>query len=207
MLRVLAFLAAVLIGADAALAAPRTILAFGDSLFAGYGLPPEDAFPAQLEAALRAGGHDVRIVDAGVSGDTAAQGLDRLDWALAEGVDAAIVELGGNDALRGLPPAETERALDAILKNLAGRGLPVLVAGMKAPRNLGPDYAAAFDAIYPRLAERHGALLYPFLLDGVAAVPALNQPDGLHPNREGIAVIVARILPSIEGLLAKVAAK
>ncbi|MBI2718662.1 MAG: arylesterase [Rhizobiales bacterium] len=202
-----AVLALIAGGALPVAAAPVTILAFGDSLTAGYGLAPSEAFPARLEAALRAKGHDVTVVNGGVSGDTAADGLARLDWALDGSVSAVVVELGANDALRGLPPAQVEAALDRILAKLAARRLPVLVAGMAAPRNLGADYGAAFDPIYRKLAEKHGALLYPFFLDGVAADPALNQEDGIHPNARGVDVVVARILPSVEALLARAAAK
>jgi len=206
MIRILAVLAALFLTIQTALAAPVTILALGDSLTAGLGLEASEAFPTKLEAALRAKGLEVRIVNAGVSGDTAAAGLARLDWALSDAVDGLIVELGANDALRGLDPGQTETALDAILAKAAARKLPVLIAGMQAPPNLGPDYVAAFDAIYPRLAERHGAILYPFFLDGVAAKPSLNQADGIHPNGEGVDIIVERIMPSVEGLIRRAAA-
>lgn len=181
-----------------------TLLALGDSLTAGYGLQPSDAFPVKLEAALRANGHPVKVVNAGVAGDTALDGASRLDWALSDEVDAVIVELGANDALRGLPPSQAEQALDKLLANLAEKRLPVLLAGMRAPPNLGPEYQAAFDGMYQRLAEKHGALLYPFFLDGVAADTKLNQADGMHPNPAGVDVIVSRILPSVEELLTKV---
>ena len=173
------------------------ILMLGDSLTAGHGLASRDALPVRLEAALRARGPDVRVIDAGVSGDTTAGGLARLEWALADRPHAVIVALGANDALRAIDPAVSRSNLDRLLGALAERRLPVLLAGMLAPRNLGPDYGARFDAIYPRLADRYGALLYPFLLDGVATVAALNQPDGLHPNAAGVEVIVERILPSV----------
>ncbi len=205
MTRISAVLAAVFLAIQTAVAAPVSILALGDSLTAGLGLEASEAFPARLEAALNAKGLDVRIVNAGVSGDTAAAGLARLDWALGDDVDGLIVELGANDALRGLDPAQTEAALDAILARAAARNLPVLMAGMQAPRNLGPDYVAAFDAIYPRLAEKHGAILYPFFLDGVAAEPSLNQTDGIHPNGKGVEIIVKRIMPSVEGLIRRAA--
>jgi len=181
-----------------------TLLALGDSLTAGYGLQPSDAFPVKLEAALRAKGHQVKVVNAGVSGDTALDGSSRIDWALSEEVDAVIVELGANDALRGLPPGQAEDALDKLLARLAEKRLPVLLAGMRAPPNLGPEYQAAFDGMYPRLAQKHGALLYPFFLDGVAAETKLNQADGMHPNPAGVDVIVSRILPSVEDLLKQV---
>jgi acyl-CoA thioesterase-1 len=159
------------------------------------------AFPARLEAALRAKGHDVVVINAGVSGDTVAQGAARLDWALNADVDAVIVELGANDALRGLDPAQAEAALGEIAGKLRDRQLPVLIAGMRAPPNLGPGYAAAFEGMYGRVAAQHQALLYPFFLDGVAADPKLNQADGLHPTPEGVEVIVAGLLPSAEALL------
>ncbi len=184
-----------------AAAAEMRVVALGDSLTAGYGLPAEDGFVAQLQAALDARGLDVRIVDAGVSGDTTAGGLARLDWILADGADAVIVELGANDALRGIDPASSRSNLDAILGALGERGSPVLLAGMAAPRNLGAEYVVAFDGMYPELADTHGAIFYPFFLDGVAAVSSLNQADGIHPNAEGIAVIVERILPYVLRLL------
>lgn len=183
------------------------ILALGDSLTAGLGVDPADAFPAKLEAALKARGHDIVITNAGVSGDTSTAGAERLDWALGDPVDAVIVELGANDALRGIDPEQTEKALDRILAELKARKLPVLFAGMLAPRNLGPDYGKRFDALFPRLAQKHGVLFYPFFLDGVAAEPALNQPDGLHPNSKGVDMIVSRILPITEDLLKQAASK
>ena len=173
------------------------ILMLGDSLTAGYGLPARDALPARLEAALRDRGLDVRIINAGVSGDTSAGGLARLEWALADRPHALVVALGANDALRAIDPSVTRSSLSRLLDVLGERRLPVLLAGMMAPRNLGRDYGARFDAIYPQLAARHGVLLYPFLLDGVATVAALNQADGLHPNAAGVEVIVGRILPSV----------
>ena len=173
------------------------VLMLGDSLTAGYGLAARDGLPARLEAALRARGLDARVIDAGVSGDTTAGGLARLEWALADRPHAVIVALGANDALRAIDPAVARSNLDRLLTALAERGLPVLLAGMLAPRNLGPEYGARFDAIYPEIAERHGALLYPFLLDGVATVAELNQADGIHPNEAGVAVIVERMLPSV----------
>ena len=190
-----------------AAAKPVTLLALGDSLTAGYGLQPSDAFPVKLEAALKAKGHDVKVINAGVSGDTALDGASRLDWALAEPVDAVIVELGANDALRGLPVPQAEAALDQLLTTLAEKKIPTLLAGMKAPPNLGPDYQKAFDGMYPRLAEKHGVPLYPFFLDGVAADTKLNQADGMHPNPAGVDVIVQRILPSVEKLIETAAAK
>jgi acyl-CoA thioesterase-1 len=202
--KLLAVLALLMLMVNPTAAREVTLLALGDSLTAGYGLQPSDAFPVKLEAALRAKGHDVRVVNAGVAGDTALDGYSRVDWALSEEVDAVIVELGANDALRGLPPAQAEQALDKLLARLAEKRLPVLLAGMRAPPNLGPEYQAAFDGMYQRLAEKHGTLLYPFFLEGVAADPKLNQADGMHPNPAGVDVIVSRILPSVEDLLKQV---
>ena len=182
-------------------AEPLRIVALGDSLTAGYGLEPAESFTGQLEAALKARGHDIVIVNAGVSGDTASDGLARVDWSVGDDADAVIVELGANDALRGVDPAITRDALDRILARLGERGIPALLAGMRAPPNLGAAYGAEFDPIYAELADRHGVVLYPFFLDGVAADAALNQPDGIHPNAEGVAIIVARILPSVEALI------
>jgi acyl-CoA thioesterase-1 len=178
-----------------------TLALLGDSLTAGYGLATADALPARLAAAFAEGGRMVRVIDAGVSGDTTAGGLARLDWVLADGPDVVLVELGANDALRGLPPEEALANLDAILGRLRERGIAALLAGMKAPRNLGADYAAAFDAIYPTLARRHGVALYPFFLEGVALDPSLNQADGLHPNAAGVARIVEGILPALLPLI------
>lgn len=206
MLKLFSVLAVLVLMAGGAAAAPKTILALGDSLTAGLGVGPAEAFPAKLEAALKAKGQDVKVINAGVSGDTAADGAARLDWALAEPVDAVIVELGANDALRGLPVAQAEQALDGLLTALAQKKLPVLLAGMRAPPNMGPEYQAEFDGMYQRLAAKHGVLLYPFFLDGVAADPKLNQGDGMHPNPAGVDVIVARILPSVEQLLGKAGA-
>lgn len=181
--------------------APIRIAAFGDSLTAGYGLRPGQAFPDILQVALRARGHSVEIINAGVSGDTTAAGLARFDWAIPSDADAVIVELGANDALRGIPPQEARANLDAILSRLDKRGIPVMVAGMRSPENWGADYRDRFDAIFAELAAKHGALIYPFFLDGVATNPKLNLDDGLHPNARGIAVIVERILPKAEELL------
>ena len=207
MLKVAAVLAVIFMFTQSAAAQTMTILALGDSLTAGYGLQPSDAFPVKLEAALKARGHDVAVINAGVSGDTALDGLSRLDWALAEEVNAVIVELGANDALRGLPAAQAETAIDGVLAKLKGKNLPVLLAGMRAPPNLGPDYQSGFDNIYSRLAEKYGALLYPFFLDGVAADVNLNQADGLHPNPAGVDIIVARMLPSVEALIGRIGKK
>jgi len=183
---------------------PITIVALGDSLTAGYGLRAGDAFPVKVQQALVAKGENVRVINAGVSGDTASGGLARLDWSVAEGTDAVIVELGANDVLRGVDPKVTRRAIETMLRRLQERHLPVLLAGMLAPPSLGAEYAGAFDAIYPDLAARYDAILYPFFLTGVAADKALNQPDGLHPTAAGVDIIVARILPDVERLIARV---
>jgi acyl-CoA thioesterase-1 len=183
------------------------LVALGDSLSAGYNLPGSAAFPPVLEQALRQKGIAVEIVNAGVSGDTVQGGLERLDWSVAEGTDGVILELGANDALRGLDPAVTRKGLEAIITRLKARGIPVLLAGMYAPRNLGADYAARFDSIYPELAKSHGLVLYPFFLEGIAGDRALNQPDLLHPTAEGVRVIVRNILPTVERFLATLPAK
>jgi acyl-CoA thioesterase I len=177
------------------------ILALGTSLTQGYQLPPGTDFTAVLEARLKKDGLNVKIVNAGVSGDTSAGGLARLDWALSEPFDAAIVELGSNDALRALKPAQTETNLDAILTKLKAKNIKVLFTGMMAPRNLGPDYAKDFDAIYPRLAKKHGVAFYPFFLDGVAGNLKMNQADGIHPNEAGTQVIVGKIAPHVAKLI------
>jgi acyl-CoA thioesterase I len=179
------------------------IVAFGDSLTAGYGLAANEAFPAQLQRALIAKGLAVNVANAGVSGDTAAGGLARLDWSIPDGTDAVILELGANDALRGFDPAVTRKALDAMLHRLQERKIAVLLCGMLAPPNLGAEYGRAFNSIYPDLAAQDGAILYPFFLAGVAADPKLNQRDGLHPTAAGVAVIVDRILPQVEELIAR----
>lgn len=184
-------------------AEPLRIVAFGDSLMAAYGLSAKEGFPAKLELALRAKGHDVEVIDAGVSGDTASGGLARLDWSVPDKTDAVILELGANDALRAVDPSETRKALDETLRRLRERKIAVLLAGMLAPPNMGGDYSAAFNRIYPELAQKHDVLLYPFFLDGVAAVETLNQRDGIHPTAEGIDVIVERILPFVEKLIAQ----
>jgi acyl-CoA thioesterase-1 len=184
-------------------AEPLRIVALGDSLTAGLGLAEKEAFPARLEAALRAKGHDVEVINAGVSGDTASGGLARLDWSVPDNTNAVILELGANDALRAVDPAATRKALDEMLKRLKARKIEVLLAGMQAPRNMGTDYIAVFDRIYPELAKTHGVLLYPFFLDGVAADARLNLRDGIHPTAAGVDVIVERILPSVEKLIAQ----
>ncbi|MEH6404863.1 MAG: arylesterase [Sneathiella sp.] len=174
-----------------------TIVALGDSLTAGYGLPQEDAFTVQLEAALQKSGLDVRIVNAGVSGDTSTGGMQRLDWAIADGTDLILLELGANDALRGIEPSVTKASLTAIVEELQSRNIPIFLTGMKAPPNMGADYIHEFDGIYPTLARQYSLGFYPFFLDGVAADPALNQDDAIHPNKEGVAIIVERMLPSL----------
>jgi acyl-CoA thioesterase-1 len=180
------------------------LLAFGDSLTAGYGLPANQSFPAQLERALRQRGHDVRVINGGYSGDTTAAGLARLDWSLADNPHGVILELGANDALRGVNPSQTFANLDAILARLTDRSLPVLFAGMRAPPNLGSEYAKAFSGVFGRLAERYDVVYYEFFLDGVAAMPEFNQPDGIHPTAEGTQRIVERILPRVEQLIARI---
>jgi acyl-CoA thioesterase-1 len=177
------------------------LLVLGDSLAAGYGLAANEAFPVVLEHALRRAGHHVTVINAGISGDTTAGGLARLSWALADNPHLVIVELGGNDALRGLPPKETEANLDAILGRLSNAGLRVILTGMRAPRNMGEQYASEFDKIFPRLARKYKTPFYPFFLDGVALNPNLNQPDGIHPNASGVIEIVSRILPVVESVI------
>ncbi|GAB4071125.1 arylesterase [Ancylobacter sonchi] len=205
-LRTLALvLVVLLLPALGAQAQTLRIVALGDSLTSGYRLAGGEAFPARLQAALRARGHDVTVVNAGVSGDTAGAGLARLNRAVPPGTQGVILELGANDALRGLDPAETEAALDAILSRLRARGIAVLLAGMMAPPSQGLAYMARFQAIYPRLARRHGVPLYRFFLSGVVAMPALNLRDGMHPNAAGVEVIVSRILPTVESWLPAVA--
>ena len=190
------------VGAPAAASGPVHILALGDSLTAGYGLPTDEAFPTRLQAALKAKGIDAVVDNAGVSGDTTAGGLARLDWSLSgKKPRFAIVELGGNDGLRGLDPAETKKNLDAILTKLKAAGVRVLLTGMMAPPNLGRDYGREFNAIFPDLAAKHQVAFYPFFLDGVAADPALNQGDGIHPNARGVDIIVKRMLPDVAKLV------
>jgi acyl-CoA thioesterase-1 len=194
-----------LLGGVAAAAETVRIVALGDSLTAGYGLDAEASFPVRLEAALKARGHDVAVINAGVSGDTSRGGLERLDWAVPDGTDAVIVELGANDALRGIEPDVTRANLEAILKHLVERDIAVLIAGMQAPPNLGEDYAVAFNAIYPELAERFDVALYPFFLEGVAAERKLNQTDGMHPNAAGVEAIVEPMIEPVEALIAAAA--
>jgi acyl-CoA thioesterase I len=173
------------------------IAVLGDSLTTAHGLALEDGFPAQLQERLRAAGHECAVLDAGVAGDTSAGGLARLEWMLADRPTHAIVELGGNDALRALPAEQMAANLDAIVTRLQAEGVAVLLAGMRAPPNLGRTYGDAFEAVFPRLAERHGVPLYPFFLEGVAGKAELNQPDGIHPTAAGIEIIVDRILPTV----------
>ena len=186
-----------------ALGAPK-IVVLGDSLVAGYQLPPGASFPERLQKRLDAEGVEAEIVGAGVSGDTSSRGLARLDWSVPEDADAVIVELGANDALRGLPPETTRANIDAIVAKLRGQGDEVLVAGMLAPPNMGEDYQQRFDPIFREVAAARDAEFYPFFLDGVAAEPSLNLADGIHPNPQGIDVIVERILPSVKALIARV---
>jgi acyl-CoA thioesterase-1 len=183
---------------------PVRIMALGDSLTAGYGLAADRSFTAVLQKSLKAAGYENVIVDnAGVSGDTATGGLARLDWALGEGISAAIVELGANDMLRGIDPAETEKALDQILTKLGQKKIPVLLAGMVAAPGMGKDYETRFNSIYPRLAEKHGVILYAFFLDGVANEKKYLLNDGMHPNNDGVEEIVRRILPKVRELIAR----
>jgi acyl-CoA thioesterase-1 len=180
------------------------LIGFGDSLMAGYGLDGSDGFPARLQAALNDRGHTVEITDAGVSGDTTSGGLARLDWSIPDGVDGVILELGANDALRGLPPEKTRENLNAMIERLNQRGIPVLLAGMLAPPNMGADYESKFNRIYPELAEQHGLVLYPFFLDGVTGDASLLLADGMHPNANGINRMVQGILPYAETFLARI---
>lgn len=192
-----------LIFAAPAVAAPRPVklVAFGDSLTAGYQLPADAAFPAVLERMLKAQGRDVTIANAGVSGDTTTGGLDRLDWSVPDGTDGVILELGANDMLRGTDPAIARRNLAAMLDRLKARNIPVLIAGMQAAPNLGPAYRQSFDAIYPDLAKQYGSILYPFFLDGIIGDAGQHLGDGLHPNVKGVETIAARILPTVDRFL------
>ncbi|MCC6205258.1 MAG: arylesterase [Hyphomicrobiales bacterium] len=182
-------------------AEPYRIVGFGDSLMAGYQLGPGESFPEKLQVALKAKGLDVEVAGAGVSGDTTSGGLARLDWSVPDGTDLVVLELGGNDMLRGIAPELTEKNLDAILSRLNERGIRVLLVGMLAAPNLGPEYAEAFNGIYPRLAEKYGVPLYPFFLDGVAADLKLLQSDGIHPTAEGVDIMVERMLPFVEKVI------
>jgi acyl-CoA thioesterase-1 len=193
----------------AAVAAEKTLslLALGDSLTAGYGLPADQSFTHRLEAGLRNAGLNVRVINGGVSGDTSAGGRARIAWSLAGKPDAVLVELGANDGMRGLRPAATKANLDAILAAIRGAGAEALLTGMLAPPNLGREYGAEFAALFPSLARRHNVLFYPFFLEGVATRPELNQADRIHPNAAGVDVIVKRLLPKVKELLAKARAR
>ena len=192
-------------GAPAAAAAETfKIFMLGDSVTAGYGVEAGKSLPDQLQAALRVRGYGVRVINGGVSGDTTAGGAARLGWALKAKPDAVLLALGGNDALRGIDPGATRANLDAILTRLAQAGVPVLLAGWKSPRNLGPEYVRDFEAVFPALARKHGVLFYPFILHGVAWKPALNQGDGIHPNARGVAAMVDGMLPLVERLIARI---
>ncbi|TRL36961.1 arylesterase [Rhizobium straminoryzae] len=177
------------------------IVGMGDSLMAGYQLSPSQSYTAQLEGALELRGHDVAVLNAGVSGDTTSGGLSRLDWSVEDGTDGVILELGANDALRGIPPEQTESNLDAMLARLRERKIPVLLVGMMAPPNMGSDYAEKFNGIYPRLAQKYGVPLYPFFLDGVVTHKELQLSDGMHPNEKGVGVMVDRSLPAVEAFI------
>jgi acyl-CoA thioesterase I len=204
---VLTYVAAGIASAAPADGRPVKIVALGDSLMAGYQLPASSAFPAQLEKALKDKGHAVEIANAGVSGDTASGGLARLDWSVPEGTDAVIVGLGANDMLRGVDPKVTRAALAKIIERLKARGIEVMLTGMLAPPNLGPDFARAYNAIFSELAGENGLVFYRFFLDGIATDSKLNQRDGIHPTAAGIAVVVERIVPKAEELLARVKAR
>jgi acyl-CoA thioesterase-1 len=184
---------------------PLKVVVLGDSLSAGYGLPADAAFPAKLQKALQTKGIATEMVNAGVSGDTTSGGLERLDWSVSADTDAVILELGANDALRGIDPKVPQKSLEEIVKRLKARNIAVLLCGMLAPPNYGTDYAKQFNAIYPDLAKKYDVPLYPFFLEGVATVSRLNQPDGLHPTAEGIDVVVKNIMPTVEAFLRSVA--
>ena len=202
-----AFPGATFTSAMAETAKPIRIIAFGDSLSAGYGVRPSQSFPAQLQKELKARGHNVIVANAGVSGDTSAAGLARLAWAIGDDADAVIVEFGANDALRGISPQVTRENMQKILAKLNERRLPVLLTGMRSPTNWGDNYTEEFDAIFPDLAKEHGLIFYPFFLDGVIFDAKLNQQDGIHPNAKGVAAIVKAILPQVEELIAKAEAQ
>jgi len=197
----IAVIVASLTFAVAASAGTITLVGFGDSLMAGYQLPPGDGFPEKLQAALKAKGVDISIANAGVSGDTTTGGLARIDWSVPDGADGVILELGANDALRGIPPEESERNLDQMIARLKERGVAVLLVGMLAPPNMGGDYAARFNPIYGKLARKHGVALYPFFLDGVALDAGLKLDDGMHPNSKGVDVMVEKMEPAITQFL------
>ena len=201
-IRVVIVLAVFMMSTLSSYAAPLKLVAFGDSLTAGYQLPQDASFAAQLEKALKAKGHDVEVIQGGVSGDTTADGLARLDWTVPADARGVILELGANDAFRGVAPEAIYRNLDTMITRLKARNIDVLLAGMFAPRNMGDTYYKAFDGNYPALARKHGIALYPFFLDGIAGDRKLNLPDGIHPTREGVAIIVQRILPTVEPWMA-----
>lgn len=202
LIRVLFLTGLVLVANSAAQANdPLSIVGFGDSLMAGYQLPSGDAFPSKLQAALRNRGHEVTVINAGVSGDTTSGGLARLDWSVPDSADLVVLELGANDALRGIAPELTQANLEAMITRLKQRDIKIVLVGMLAPPNMGVDYERAFNAIYPHLAEKHDLPFYPFFLDGVAATPSLLLGDGMHPNREGVDKMVAGILPLIERII------
>ncbi|RKE80100.1 arylesterase [Rhizobium sp. AG855] len=200
-------LMATLAGVTASLAEPLKVVGFGDSLMAGYQLPQDDALPAQLQRNLVAKGHDVVIKNAGVSGDTTSGGLARVDWSVPDGTDGVILELGANDALRGIPPEQTARNLDQIITRLKARNISVLLIGMLAPPNMGGDYAERFNAIYPDLAKKYDLPLYPFVLDGVITERKLLLEDGMHPNTEGLAVMAERMLPLAQSWVSSIKGK
>jgi acyl-CoA thioesterase-1 len=194
------------VGARAESQKPLHIVAFGDSLFSGYGLRSSQAFPAQLQKVLKAAGHDVVITNAGVAGDTTADGLKRIAWAVPDNTDAVILEFGANDALRGTDPKQARANLEKLIAKLQERRLPILLAGMRAPANWGDHYSEDFDAIFPDLAKKHDLILYPFFLDGVVFDNKLNQDDGMHPNPKGVAEIIKRMMPSVEQLITRATA-
>lgn len=196
-------LGAQMFASNPVLAETLKLVVLGDSLSAGYQLDAGDSFPSQLSRALLERGHDITVVNAGVSGDTTSGGLSRLDWSVEADADAVIVELGANDMLRGIPPETTQANLEAIVTRLQERGIKVLLAGMMAQRNLGDDFAAKFDPIFKDIAEKHDTLFYPFFLEGVALNPDLNLSDGMHPNAQGVSVIVGNMLPTVETLLSQ----
>ena len=205
MFRIFALICCLLLAvSSAARADTLSIVGFGDSLMAGYELPPSDAFPVKLEAALKGRGHDVSIANAGVSGDTSSGGLARLDWSVPDGTHAVLLELGANDALRGISPEKTRDNLDAMIGKLKERGIAVLLIGIVSPPNMGSDYAARFNRIFPELAKTHDVALYPFFLDGVALQPGLDIGDGMHPNAQGVDIMVDRFLPFAETLITEI---
>lgn len=197
----IAVIAGSLLASSMAQAATLNLVGFGDSLMSGYQLPPGDGFPEKLQAALKAKGEDVAITNAGVSGDTSTGGLARIDWSVPDGTNGVILELGANDALRGIPPEETEKNLDAMITRLKERGIPVLLAGMMAPPNMGADYAARFNPIYEKLAQKHQVPLYAFFLDGVVMDASLKLEDGMHPNSKGVDVMVQKMEPAVTNFI------